>query len=354
MKRYCIHCNTSFEETEDTKYPIFCKGCQKEVWFIETKKSTAPAKMVFVPAKSGEKNMKKKICPTCGQEIKAQSKKELRIKALKELGIDLNSCFSLSFDDGETINQSDFNDSVSSVITNEYINTPKLFRRWIMAQTFRLLGEDNDSWTYNFNSKYNYMYQFKMLLEETKVLAKLEKTKDETYFERSFIFTSEIIANVVQDYINKLKQLVKTQKVHKCKGRSYVKVGRNIFCDKVETKVFEPFNAVVNSIKNATSYSQIYNALKDFTSSPYFVKIEAKKTWEFTDAFKKAGCFYTMMNLFQFHHCVIKGHNTEQSIQYIKYMLKDCYGYEFLGLLKDVVAYNNFSFKNRMKEIYSK
>lgn len=321
---------------------------------LKLKKSTALAKMVFVPAKSiGERNMKK-ICPTCGQEIKAQSKKELRIKALKELGIDLNSCFSLSFDDGETINQSDFNDSVSSVITNEYINNPKLFRRWIMAQTFRLLGEDNDSWTYNFNHKYNYMYQFKMLLEETKVLAKLEKTKNEMYLERSSIFTPEIIASVVQDYINKLKQLVKTQKVHKCKGRSYVKVGRNIFCDEVETKVFEPFNAVVNSIKNATSYSQVYNALKDFIKSPHFIRIEAKITWEFTDAFKKAGCFYTMMNLFQFHNCVIKTYNTEQSIQYIRDMLGDCYGYEFLGLLKDVIAYNNFSFKDRMKEIYSK
>ena len=53
--------------------------------------------------------------------------------------------------------------------------------------------------------KYAYHYTFTMMLEEVRVLSKLEAKDYESFAERSHFFTQNVVYKVCLDYIEKLK-----------------------------------------------------------------------------------------------------------------------------------------------------
>lgn len=59
--------------------------------------------------------------------------------------------------------------NIASQIKNGYVRNSKLHRRWVMAQMFRML---NSSLGYNeyLKQRYDYKYQFNMLIDELNVL----------------------------------------------------------------------------------------------------------------------------------------------------------------------------------------
>lgn len=81
----------------------------------------------------------------------------------------------------------------NQIIEDGYVRNTKLHRRFVMAQMFQMLNYVSyDGRESGFNAAlnhYGYDYQFKMMLEEVKVLSKLEVRDAETFDERATFFT---------------------------------------------------------------------------------------------------------------------------------------------------------------------
>lgn len=149
-----------------------------------------------------------------------------RIEALNNAGVDTSKYFTVNLPEGIkpgatislVINENGqpivVNEKKNDVIANQiiadgYVRNSKLHRRFVMAQMFQMLNYvsyDGTGSGYNayLRKLYDYKYTFNMMLEEVRVLGKLEERDEESFRERSHFFTREVIANVITDYMEKL------------------------------------------------------------------------------------------------------------------------------------------------------
>lgn len=266
------------------------------------------------------------------------------------------------------------NDAVAKqIIEDGYVRNTKLHRRFIMAQTFRMLNYVSydgqyEGYTDYLNLMYSYDYTFKMMLEEVRVLSKLEVRDKESFEERKHFFTQEVVKAVLDDYIEKLKAYVNKLPDHKCKGVPYKRVkGVNIFNDDLHKKLYAPVAVYSTQIKYARSYAEMHNILQRFMKDMISLPYHTPKSKAWVEAFKGEGAYYTLKNLVMFHDCkiytnVYSGYGMDATYEgdLAVYFLKnklDQYkgeGYRMLALLKKVIKDNNFNFKARMQEIYNK
>ena len=234
-----------------------------------------------------------------------------------------------------------------------------------MAQMFQALNyvswdrkrEGYNEWLKNFGIK----YQFEMMLEEIRVLGKLEERDWETFKERSNFFTKEVVAKTMFDYIEKLKASIESKKTYKCKGVPYKKVaGRDIFVEDLDKKIYAPMRSDIYKVKTARNYNEIYKELKTFMSKMITIPYTTTKCKEWIDAFKGEGAFYTLKNLVMFHNCgIMVGHDMVYGMDAVKVLNERLYeykgeGWRMFALMKKVIADNNFDFHKRMNEIYGK
>ena len=168
--------------------------------------------------------------------------KNERMEKLNEMGISTGKYFTVKLENGTQvhliIDENGNPKKVDDVICNQiiedgYVRNTKLHRRFVMAQMFQALNyiswdrkrSGYNEWLKNFGFK----YQFEMMLEEVRVLGKLEERDSETFLERSNFFTKEVVAKTMFDYIEKLKASIESKKTYKCKGVPYKKVkGRSL------------------------------------------------------------------------------------------------------------------------------
>ena len=148
-----------------------------------------------------------------------------RMEKLNEMGINTGKYFTVALDNGTQVhliidengNPKKVDDAIcNQIIEDGYVRNTKLHRRFVMAQMFKALNyvswdgkrEGYNEWLKNFDIR----YQFEMMLEEIRVLGKLEMRDTETFLERSNFFTKEVIANTMADYIEKLKSSIEIRK----------------------------------------------------------------------------------------------------------------------------------------------
>ena len=252
------------------------------------------------------------------------------------------------------------------IIADGYVRNTKLHRRFVMAQMFQMLnyvsfdGHDRGYHGY-LNRMYDYDYTLKMMLEEVKVLSKLERRDRESFAERSHFFTKQVVMDVLSDYIKKLKDYVDSLPVKKCKGVPYKRVkGKNVFVEDLNKKVYSPLANYIWSIKYSRDYSEMYLFLNHFIQNMVKLPYNTPKSKVWVDTFKGEGAYYTLKNLVMFHGCVVKDeHGTLTqygSMQELKYKLNQYQGegWRMFALMKKVIADNNFDFSKRMKDIYNK
>ena len=261
------------------------------------------------------------------------------------------------------------NDSVAEEIyASGYVKNTKLHRRYVMAQTFKLLGDDND-WSGRLHN-YSYDYTFKMMLKELKVLAILEREDEEAFNERSMFFTREVVYYTILDYKKKLlKKICKLPvKLYRNKipyvtlqSRWYIPV------DEISKIVETPLNEYAEDCLNAENYSALYESFGAFLRNKLYIKLpnDTAKCSYWIEAYKGAGAYYTLKNLFMFHNCMgVKYNeenytstmlNTDESLKDLSKKLKEYkgQGWRMLAYLKEVIYRNNFDFHKRMEEIYS-
>ena len=300
--------------------------------------------------------------------------KNERMEKLNAMGINTGKYFTVALDNGTQvhliIDENGNPKKVDDVICNQiiedgYVRNTKLHRRFVMAQMFFALNyvswdrkrEGYNEWLKNFGIK----YQFEMMLEEVRVLDKLEKRDWETFKERSNFFTKEVVVKTMADYIDKLKAHINSNKTYKCKGVPYKKVkGKDIFVEDLDKKIYAPMRNDIYKVQIARNYNEIYKAVKNFMTKMITIPYATTKCKEWVDAYKGEGAFYTLKNLVMFHNCGIKvGYNMVYGIEAVNVLNERLYeykgeGWRMFALMKKVIADNNFDFNKRMNEIYGK
>ena len=321
------------------------------------------------------------------EESKNMNSRDVRMETLKVNGVSVGKYFDVQLPDGGSIRMM-LNESGIPVVANDdpilnqiiedgYVRNTKLHRRWVMAQMFKMLNYVS----YNGREKgydaclrnhYGYMYQFDMMLEEVRVLSKLEDRDMESFNERSHFFTKNVIAVTCNDYLSKLKLSIEAQKPKNCKGVPYKRVkGKNIFVADLEKKIYQPIRRKIWAIERAKNYKELYRELKKFNDDMINLAWNTPKCKVWVDAFKGSGAYYTLKNLVMFHSCKIVDEKYVgwgqprkvttyaagiEATNFIKSKL-DEYRYEgwrYMAMLRKCIADNNFDFSARMSEIYDK
>ena len=307
--------------------------------------------------------------------------KNERMEKLNNAGINTSKYFTVALDNGTKIHliidengnpkvvDNKENDSIlNQIIEDGYVRNTKLHRRFVMAQMFHMLNyKSYDGHDEGYNAclrrMYSYDYTLKMMLDEVKVLSKLETSDAESFNERVHFFDKKVVVAVLEDYVDKLKAYIDNLPVHKCKGVPYKKVkGTNIFVDDLDKKIYNPMLNRIRWIKSAPNYTIMYKELNEFMFKKNYIKLpyDTPKSKVWIDAYKGAGAFYTLKNLVMFHGCVIIADNGVNygvnSMAYLNIKL-DAYkgeGWRMFALMKKVIADNNFDFRKKMNEIYNK
>lgn len=330
-----------------------------------------------------------------------KNNKESRMETLKNAGINTGKYFSLNLPEGlkpgSTINvvisedgnlipvisteESNENKEVKMTvlylekyndlckcISNKYIRNTKLHRRWVMAQMFRMLNYESSNgkrsgYDAYLNDYYDYDYQFKMMLDEIKVLSVLEKKSNDAFCERLHFFNKEVVIQTCKDYLSKLEKYIKSLPIKKCKGTPYVRIsGNDVFVEDLNKKIFSSIEFDIYKMSKDSDFKHLYCSLNMFIKkyvSVYRLPANTAKCKKWKDAFKGAGSYYTLMNLVKFHNCKIYvGNSILYGMTAVRYIEKaaDLYEgsyYKLFALLKKVISDNEFDFTLAMEKVYS-
>ena len=311
------------------------------------------------------------------------TKKE-RMEKLNNAGINTGKYFTLSVDeeipagakihivvdkDGnyvpEVVKENDciFN----QIIEDGYVRNTKLHRRWVMAQMFYMLNYvswDGHYKGYNecLKRAYGYDYTLKMMIEEIRVLSKLETRDYESFNERVHFFNKEVVVAVMEDYLEKFKKYAESLPDRNCKGVPYKRIkGTNIFNADLDKKLYAPVRSYISKIKYAKNYGEIYKTLTGFMRTYIKLPYDTPKSKEWIDAYKGEGAFYTLKNLVMFHNCGIKEYHFDVKFGMVAMHVLNAKleeykgeGWRMFALMKKVIEDNGFDFNTRMAEIYSK
>lgn len=301
--------------------------------------------------------------------------KNERFEKMNAMGINTGKYFSVDLDNGtkihliidengdcKQVNEKDV--VLENIIADGYVRNTRLHRRFVCAQMFHMLNYvsyDGRDKGYNdcLRRCYGYDYTFKMMLEEVRVLGKLETRDRETFEERVHFFDRATVAKVLADYIDELGAYVEKLPTKHCKGVPYKKVkGNNIFVADFDKKLYAPVRACIRQILSARNYNEIYIILNSFMKNMVKLPWDTKKSKAWIDAYKGEGSFYTLKNLIMFHDCKIFAdyypYTTAESMVVLKNRLSEYKGeyYRMFALMKKVINDNNFDFNKRMEEIY--
>ena len=306
--------------------------------------------------------------------------KNERMKALNMAGINTGKYFNIELPNGlkagstisVQINENGepviVEDNIAKqIIEDGSVRNTKLHRRFVMAQMFQMLNyKSYDGKETGFDAAlrhYGYDYQFKMMLEEIKVLSKLEVRDAESFNERNHFFTKDVIVKTCNDYLKKLNEYIDGFKTFNCKGVPYKKVrGVNIFCEDLNKKVYNPIQRQIYKINFAKSYTEMYKLLSQFVNGMMRLPYNTPKCKEWVDAYKGEGAFYTLKNLVMFHDCgvaALYGCPLIYGPDAAKYLNRklDMYqgeGWRMFALMKKVIKDNNFDFNRAMRKVYNK
>ena len=253
---------------------------------------------------------------------------------------------------------------VNQIITDGYVRNTKLHRRFVMAQMFQMLnyvsynGREKGYNAY-LHARYGYDYTLKMMLEEVRVLSKLEAKDKETFEERAHFFDRKTIAQVLEDYVKELKNYVDRLPIHKCKGVPYKKVkGINIFVADLDKKLYNPVKSYARRITFAKDYKDIHYILCNFMRTMVKLPCNTKKSAAWIDAYKGEGAFYTLKNLVMFHDCGIKVDQFDikygvAAVHYLSGKLNEYKGegWRMFALMKKVIKDNGINTKTHIAEV---
>ena len=333
-------------------------------------------------------------CPACGTELAVAGKKATivenevitarpvqlpetareRIEALRAAGVDVSNLFAMqganggecvASNKGGRLTVLDDDDPIFRLIaTQGDVPNRRLFRRFVMAQMFRMLSyTDFRAWNpvgvTEMIHRLGYEYQWKMLLDELHAQMKMEGRDPENFADRNRWFNVGVVVAMAKDYIRQLEKHVETLPGKNCKGIPYKHIGgRDIFVQDLHSKLYSPLRIAARHIEMAKNATQLYNAAKKFNGLRLKMKHDTPQSKAWVDAYKGAGAFFTMQNLIRFHGCTAiddMGRRLDkyQSLAFLSVKAedyKDGDGWRLLAALKKMLDDNGIDIKKKMAQ----
>ena len=252
---------------------------------------------------------------------------------------------------------------LNSIIEDGYVRNTRLFRRFVMAQMFadlNYVSYDKKYSGYNdcIKKRYGYDYTFKMMLEELRVLSKLEERDTDSFVERSHFFTKEVVVETMEDYMIKLKAHINALPSKNCKGVPYKRIkGANIFEADLDKKVYTPLIRDISKMIVAKNYKAMYIVLSAFMKKMIRLPYDTPKSKAWFDAYKGEGAYYTCKNLIMFHNCKVCGfHSTSDSMAILANNLTKYQdeGWRMFAFMKKLIADNGINTKTHIAEVCDK
>ena len=240
----------------------------------------------------------------------------------------------------------------------------RLFRRWVMAQMFHMMTctdyrSGKPVGVTEMIHRLGYEYQWKMVLDELHAQMRMEGHDPENFADRNRWFNAGVIAAMAENYVKRLKEHIASQKVKKCKGIPYKRVGsRDIFVEDLETKVYHPLQTAVHGIRSAKDAVRLHAATRKFNKLRVRMPYDTPQCKEWVNAYKGAGAFFTMQNLIRFHGCTAVNDRRRrldkyQSLAFLSAKAeeyKDGEGWRLLAVLKKMLADNDIDIRKKMAE----
>ena len=319
-------------------------------------------------------------CPECGTEFTLtanQTKAKERIEALKKAGVDVSELFAMQSADGLEFIASKRDGVISileeddpifqAIIIQGTIPNRQLFRRWVMAQMFRIIyittnthGAYKPIGVSEVIRNMGYEYQWKMLNNELYAQHKMMQNADvDNFRDRNRWFNKRVVLDMAKDYIEKLKKRFEKLKLRKCKGVPYKRInGQNIFVDDFDKKVIKPLLFAVHKIQHAENTYELWHSVQEFNKRRIKMHWDIPQNAAWLDAYKGSGAFFTMQNMIRFHNCVIIDDNGKTlsknaSLAFLNKKAKlyeNREGWRLIGMLKKTLDDNNIDVVAKMKE----
>ncbi len=210
------------------------------------------------------------------QTIRNENKVTSRLNTLREAGVDVEKLQNLMQSNDSIKDIFNEDDPILETIGRHgFLRNPELFRRWITAQTFRLL-KDPLGWTHAARKRYDIKYAFKQTKKELELLCKLYKKNPN---DRRFSFFS----------LGSLKVIFSELTVS------------NRYTEDFETRI-----NFRQTIKDAVTYEELLSVIN---SKKWQFNKYAKVPVEWLNCFKGAGAYYTLQNIIRTHEMVLPNCN---------------------------------------------
>lgn len=287
--------------------------------------------------------------------VTMSKKAQERIDALKAHGIDTSNLFAMGekmvvrVDNGIPTQVADDDPVWKYIMEKGTVPDRRLFRRWVLAQTFRMLRDD-----YTKCMKWRgYEYTWRMTEEELRVQTKLYGHDNENFVLRNHFFNKGVVLRMARNYGEELKAYIKNLKTHKCKGVPYKRIhGIDVFVSDLDKRVYTPIRLAKADIELAKTPKQLYVAVHKFNKVRVLMHSDVKQSPAWVDAYKGAGAYFSMQNLIRFHgmFLTVNGVNFkgETAIKKLNDLADRKQGWELLGILKEALAYNRIDIDRKI------
>jgi len=268
-------------------------------------------------------NIKDGIAYLVPKTIRNENRTAARLEALKVAGVKVDKLQALMQGDSSLKELFDDDDPIIEEISKGgFIRNKELFRRFITAQTFRLL-KDPDGWTHAVRRRYDTRYVFRQTKRELALLCKLSrKCPNDIRF--NFFTLSDL-----------KKIFVELEKY-------------NSFHNTQEMK-----DSVVRRINTCSSYEQLNDCINGFIFVFRYKDCKfIPSTW--LNCFKGAGAYYTLQNIIRTHNLVLPNcENMNESLKEVEGLFNEICKYPahqrrwdlMLSLLTRAVAETHFELK---------
>lgn len=308
-----------------------------------------------------------------------QTKAEKRIAALRARGVDTSLYYPMGNDhvikieNGSAVDVEmddvEMDDVERKMIEGGHINNYTLFRRWVMAQMFRLLR-----WEANCGIKVednvankSYAYAWKVLEQELHAQCKMEEHGDmENYEMRHRWFDAKVVMDMLTEYRNMLWKELDSKMYrfdsnglrvprHTCKGKPYVRIGGdNVFFSDISTKVFGLMRNMEFRMSKCVSMRDWYVLVRDFNMARKNINKSLYHDLTFMNAFLGSGAYFTMRNLIMFHGAKFRMNDAEideiYSLRMIDDACKEKDGYKMMNMLRQLIKDSGISVEKKIAE----
>lgn len=293
-----------------------------------------------------------------------------RMETLKANGFDTTNYFNLKIDKdlpkGTTLTITIGEDGTPEITEilqgmlkqiedDGYVKSSSLFRRWVMAQTFRMMRA-RGGYTEALNRK-PYKYQWEMLENELHAMSKIEKEDEKQFNVRKDFFTKEVIIEMLRDF----------QKEWESKAEQYK------YYTNMKNIAVSLAQIAIRLLLKVGSYVDYYQIIKKFNKAvkeegvQLSKKTAKSKAW--IDAYKGAGAYYSLDNMIKYsldkdnimipvrkvdETMIPRRVNRMTALMVLEQKRMEYKGewWKLFGFFKEVVKLNNFNFEYEMYKKY--